>query len=485
MGEMKKAVALLITMIITVTMAIAPIAMIASLISNENDKKGKKEEDVMADSLEEFKITGTYTDNDFKLKFEFDGWSIENVNFTLKDDGKDSVDISVQVPVISGEREYMAFQYLLRKGWTKEAACGLMANIDAESASSWRSNIEEGSLSEYQGETALIQGYGLCQWTNTGGDTHGRRYKVIQQVKSKGCDPAKDSDKAFLAEMEWAITEPGYEEIIKEMHHQTDPEYVADYWCRKWERPSEEILEATCAERKKRARKYYDKYKDKSKFGGGGSETEAQRLKFTYEIEGNEFTFNGTLGGTDIAGTFTFENGKCRGTGWFGEGATASGGEIGNPYGNRMFSITDLGPAYVSGHYDPIHYGWDLQAGGKGTKIHAVLAGTVVHAGSLAAYGDHVVIVQTGNLYTIYAHMSSMTVGKGDKVNKGQVVGGQGGEGSGGAQSYAIHLHLEFRQGSYSDKSKAISNWRNLSPMFQKWASNYRQYAERTDELLN
>lgn len=60
-------------------------------------------------------------------------------------------------------------------------------------------NREEGDAA-YRGETCLGRGWGICQWTNTGGDTHGRRYKAIQYVKNKGYNPAKKSEGMYLME---------------------------------------------------------------------------------------------------------------------------------------------------------------------------------------------------------------------------------------------------------------------------------------------
>lgn len=89
------------------------------------------------------------------------------------------------------------------------------------------------------------------------------------------------------------------------------------------------------------------------------------------------------------------------------------------------------------------HSGIDLTAP-MGTKVMSVAAGTVMHAGwgyAGAPYGNHVVIKHADGRYTLYAHLSSNSVVKGQAVSAGQTIGAVGSTGnSGGA-----HLHFEAR----------------------------------------
>ena len=61
-------------------------------------------------------------------------------------------------------------------------------------------------------------------------------------------------------------------------------------------------------------------------------------------------------------------------------------------------------------------------------------------------YGNYVKIKHPNGYYTLYAHMKygSVTVKKGDKVEKGQVIGYMGNTGN----SYGAHLHFEVRDTS-------------------------------------
>ena len=58
-------------------------------------------------------------------------------------------------------------------------------------------------------------------------------------------------------------------------------------------------------------------------------------------------------------------------------------------------------------------------------------------------YGNYVKIKHPNGYYTLYAHMKygSVTVKKGDRVEKGQVIGYMGNTGN----SYGAHLHFEVR----------------------------------------
>jgi len=76
--------------------------------------------------------------------------------------------------------------------------------------------------------------------------------------------------------------------------------------------------------------------------------------------------------------------------------------------------------------------------------ILAADGGTVVIAGWVAptAYGNHVVIDHGNGFATLYAHMSQIYVGVGQKVAKGQTIGKMGSTG----RSTGTHLHFEIRQ---------------------------------------
>jgi murein DD-endopeptidase MepM/ murein hydrolase activator NlpD len=87
-----------------------------------------------------------------------------------------------------------------------------------------------------------------------------------------------------------------------------------------------------------------------------------------------------------------------------------------------------------------MHEGIDV-AGSSGTPIAAAAGGTVILAGPQGGYGNLVVVDHGGGLSTAYAHLSSISVGVGQAVGQGAVVGGMGTTG----HSTGVHLHFEVR----------------------------------------
>ncbi|MCZ4095562.1 M23 family metallopeptidase [Streptomyces sp. SID13666] len=86
------------------------------------------------------------------------------------------------------------------------------------------------------------------------------------------------------------------------------------------------------------------------------------------------------------------------------------------------------------------HTGVDFTAS-TGTPVHAVGAGTVVTAGFDSAYGNNVVIRHSDGIYTLCAHMSSLSVSVGETVTTGQQIGLSGATGN----VTGPHVHFEAR----------------------------------------
>jgi murein DD-endopeptidase MepM/ murein hydrolase activator NlpD len=78
-----------------------------------------------------------------------------------------------------------------------------------------------------------------------------------------------------------------------------------------------------------------------------------------------------------------------------------------------------------------------------GTRVQAVGTGTVVEAGWGGAYGNNVVIKMSDGKYTQYAHLSKITVIKGQTVKGRQQIGFSGATGN----VTGPHLHFEARTG--------------------------------------
>lgn len=88
-----------------------------------------------------------------------------------------------------------------------------------------------------------------------------------------------------------------------------------------------------------------------------------------------------------------------------------------------------------------LHEGVDVSAP-AGTPVRAAMSGTVSFAGQQGGYGN-VVYIQHGGTTTIYAHLATITVARGERVAHAQVIGTVGRSGS--ATGY--HLHFEVWRG--------------------------------------
>jgi murein DD-endopeptidase MepM/ murein hydrolase activator NlpD len=87
-----------------------------------------------------------------------------------------------------------------------------------------------------------------------------------------------------------------------------------------------------------------------------------------------------------------------------------------------------------------MHTGIDFRAS-TGTPVRAAGAGKVVYAGWRGGYGNTVIIDHGNSLATLYGHLSSISVGVGQTVSRGQVIARAGSTGL----STGPHLHFEVR----------------------------------------
>ena len=106
------------------------------------------------------------------------------------------------------------------------------------------------------------------------------------------------------------------------------------------------------------------------------------------------------------------------------------------------------------------HDGIDLHAG-KGQRVRAAAAGTVVEATSRYAPrpsdGTVVLIDHGEGRITFYSHLASLSVATGDRVEAGSIIGTAGSTG----KVTGPHLHFEIRvDGSPVDPAEFISDWR-------------------------
>lgn len=84
-----------------------------------------------------------------------------------------------------------------------------------------------------------------------------------------------------------------------------------------------------------------------------------------------------------------------------------------------------------------VHLGFDLAATAN-VPVSAAQRGIVIHADDLGIYGNCVVLDHGMGIQSLYAHLSSIGVGVGDTVEKGQEIGRSGQTGLAGGD----HLHF-------------------------------------------
>jgi murein DD-endopeptidase MepM/ murein hydrolase activator NlpD len=123
-------------------------------------------------------------------------------------------------------------------------------------------------------------------------------------------------------------------------------------------------------------------------------------------------------------------------------GITRYFGENGNAVRSARASTRLVWPANgpISSYFGPSHpLGIDV-AQSQGNIVSA-MAGTVVFAGGnpCCSYGLYVVIDTPDGVRTLYGHLSTLAVRRGQKVKQGQVLGKVGSTGT----STGTHLHFE------------------------------------------
>ena len=100
----------------------------------------------------------------------------------------------------------------------------------------------------------------------------------------------------------------------------------------------------------------------------------------------------------------------------------------------------------AGGRIHPVYGYWKEHAGidigaYRGSNIVAADGGTVITAYKHSSYGNFAMIDHGGGLVTLYAHMDTLYVSKGDVVQKGDVLGLCGDTGT----ATGPHLHFEVR----------------------------------------
>lgn len=97
-----------------------------------------------------------------------------------------------------------------------------------------------------------------------------------------------------------------------------------------------------------------------------------------------------------------------------------------------------FGIRWMGGLLPGIHRGIDLQAA-PGTPVGAMMKGTVRFAGWMNGFGNVVWLDHTGDVISIYAHLSEIQVRAGEPIEGGAILGLSGSSGN----VTGPHLHFE------------------------------------------
>lgn len=111
---------------------------------------------------------------------------------------------SNQVNLRGSSNAEKVWNYFIGRGLSPIAAAGAMGNIEQESGfEPWIGESGNASIDK----SKMGVGFGLIQWTNTGGDSQGRRYKVMKHLEDNGvrldATDTSQNDKALMLELDW------------------------------------------------------------------------------------------------------------------------------------------------------------------------------------------------------------------------------------------------------------------------------------------
>jgi murein DD-endopeptidase MepM/ murein hydrolase activator NlpD len=125
------------------------------------------------------------------------------------------------------------------------------------------------------------------------------------------------------------------------------------------------------------------------------------------------------------------------------------------------------------------HQGIDFAAP-TGTPVRAVGDGVVDFAGWQNGYGNVVFIEHSRGHTTVYAHLSSMTVTRGQRVSQGQHIGGVGATG----WATGPHLHFEFRVNGVHKDPNLMASSSGSAPVPAASMGAFRQKASLLRQQL-
>lgn len=181
-------------------------------------------------------------------------------------------------------------------------------------------------------------------------------------------------------------------------------------------------------------------------------------------------------------------NGKTYQAMWFQENAQSKGGyyTLAGESLKRAFLAAPLAFSRITSgfkmRFHPILQAWRAHLGVDyaapiGTAVRSVGDGVVEFAGVQSGYGNVVKVKHTGQISTVYAHLSRINAKVGQPVSQGQLIGAVGMTG----WATGPHLHFEYRVGGVYQDPQSIARRHEtvpltaaLKPAFDRAASQAR-----------
>ena len=185
--------------------------------------------------------------------------------------------------------------------------------------------------------------------------------------------------------------------------------------------------------------------KSKEEYVANLSEDEKELEKDLSELASQEQSINKRI--TELQRQYDEEQARKRAASGSSSSSGSTSSYSGGSTSNYGFSYPvknhHIGTGYgVSGRYwsSGHHTGVDFPVS-SGTAVYSIGDGQVVDTGRNSAYGNFVEIYHGNNIYSFYAHASSVIVSSGQYVSKGQQVMWSGATGN----VTGPHLHFEIR----------------------------------------
>lgn len=125
------------------------------------------------------------------------------------------------------------------------------------------------------------------------------------------------------------------------------------------------------------------------------------------------------------------------------------------------------------------HLGTDFAAP-PGTPARTVGDGIVEFAGVQGGYGKVVIMRHSGNVQTLYAHLSKITVRRGQQLDQGETVGLVGSTG----WATGPHLHFEIRVNGVQKDPMAMAQRSETVPIADSARAHFTQLAAQTRSEL-